>query len=99
MVSKDIETFLAAKRQESIRQRIHIAVIGVVLIYVVFLFLGLNPPFAGYIVSGIIVGALSFDLSGWSKPTTTDLLEVIERQINSDPNAIRLLAEKNAKQG
>ena len=96
MQEKDIEIFLSAKKKESLKRRIYIAVIGVVLLYVVVLFLGIHLPYSGYIVSGMVVGALSFDVGGWAKPTTTELLEVIERQIYSDPKAIRFLADKNA---
>lgn len=96
MTNKDIDIFLAAKRRETLHRHIDVAAVGVILLFVVALFLGLHIPFSGSIIAGIVVGTLGFNLGNWSKPTTSDLLDVIERNINQNPEAILLLAEKNA---
>jgi len=49
-----------------------------------------------FIFGGAIIGSLIGNFGSWTKISKSELIQVIEKQINKDPAAIALLAQKNA---
>ena len=98
-MSKEIvDKFLKAKQQQ--RRKKLATIIGVIalLIYVVFIYvLDYQNKFIESIVIGLIFGALISNLDIRLKGDTVtkeDLLALIEKNINSDPELIKQLNEK-----
>jgi hypothetical protein len=94
MTPADIETFLKVKRQIVWTQRVQIvvAVLALVGLTALLLFRQWDDATAN-MVWGIALGAAMFSAGARGNVPRDRLIELLERQINRDPNALRYLAE------
>ena len=94
---KDIDLYLEAKRQSKVRRNILILCILMLIIWIGLRFFGVNNTSLDIAVVSIFIGGLVNADGGSfiSFVTKSKLLDIIERQINSDPEAIKYVASKN----
>jgi len=98
MDSKDVERYLIAKRQQRFSTCITIAALLVCVAAGVLLYLGIAPSVSKAVLMGSAAGVLlansEFGLYG-AAVSRQSLLEIIENQINRDPDALAYLARKS----
>mgnify|MGYP000402384407 CR=1 FL=1 len=94
---KDIDLYLKAKRQSKVRKNILIMCILMLIIWIALRLLGVNNTMLDIIAISIFIGGLvNADGGSFSSfVPKSKLLEIIERQINSEPEAIKYVASKN----
>ena len=99
MDSKDVERYVVAKRQQRFAIYITIVALLICVAAAVLLYLGIAPSGAKVVLIGSAVGILlansEFGLYGAVVSRQT-LLEIIENQINRDPDALAYLAKKSS---
>lgn len=97
MEKQDIEVYLKAKKNQRYQ---NIALILVLIIEVVWFALyltGSSTPQINLIALASLVGFLLIGNLGFlGGVTKTDLISVLERQIDRDPEALRYLAKQSA---
>ncbi|MBL4822791.1 MAG: hypothetical protein JKX90_04615 [Colwellia sp.] len=94
---KDIDLYLEAKRQSKVRINILILCVLMLIIWIGLRFFGVNNTTLDIAAVSIFIGVL-VNADGGSFISfipKLKLLEIIERQINSDPEAIKYVASKN----
>lgn len=97
----DIKLYLKAKQQQKIGKIITVVAILFIALYVVLLFLGISTEFVEPIVIGVFIGAVWINNGtlGWWNVSKNQLIEVIEHQINSDPEAMKYLSKEAMDNG
>ncbi|MBE0365494.1 hypothetical protein PULV_b0075 [Pseudoalteromonas ulvae UL12] len=90
---KDIDLYLKAKRQLKIRRNILIMCILMLIIWIALRLFGINNTTLDIVAVSIFMGGL-VNADGGSFVPKSKLLEIIERQINSDPEAIKYVGSK-----
>lgn len=97
MDSKDLDRYVVAKRQQQFAACITVLALVLGVGAGVLLYLGIGPPVAKAVLIGSGVGLLlansEFGLHG-APVSRRALLEIIQNQINRDPDAIEYLARK-----
>ncbi len=97
MNEKSINTFIRAKRQQKVSKAITLISITIIAIYIASLFLSLDIPYIEHIVIGLFFGSIlvNSDIPQYSfQVNKSELLDIIEDQINNDPKALELIAKK-----
>jgi hypothetical protein len=98
MDSKDVERYMLAKRQQRFTACITVAALLICVAAAVLLYLGIAPSISKAVVIGSAAGLLlansEFGLYG-TVVSRQALLEIIENQINRDPDALAYLARKS----
>jgi hypothetical protein len=96
---KDIDLYLRAKNQSKIRKNILISGFLVLIIWIGLRLFGVNNITLDSVTVGLLFTFLvNSDGSGVSPisfVSKSKLLEIIERQINSDPEALKYVISKN----
>lgn len=94
---KDIDLYLEAKRQSKVRRYFLICCILMLVIWISLRLLGINNTLLDITAVSIFIAGLANADGGSfiSFVPKSKLIEIIERQINSDPEAIKYVASKN----
>jgi hypothetical protein len=96
---RDIDLYLRAKQQSKIRKNILLLCVLVLSIWILLRFFGVNNITLDYVTVGLLFGFLvDAHGSGFSPISfvpNSKLLEIIERQINSDPESLKYVISKN----
>ncbi|MDP5213461.1 hypothetical protein ORJ66_10450 [Pseudoalteromonas tunicata] len=92
----DIELFLKAKRQLKIRRNILILCIVSLITWIALRFIGISHTYLDFVVLAVFLGGLVNADGGafFAFIPKSKLLDIIERQINKDPEAIKYIAKK-----
>lgn len=92
----DIELFLKAKRQLKIRRNILILCILSLITWIALRFAGINHTYLDTAALAVFFAGLANADGGafFAFIPKSKLLEIIERQINNDPQAIKYIAQK-----
>lgn len=96
MDEEDIRIYLASRRKEKLKAKAYYSALVVVIVAVIMHLTGVWSYGQIYMLVFVILANMFLDIGPWVKPTTKDLLDLIERQINQDPELIKLIAKKNA---
>jgi hypothetical protein len=93
MTNQDIDAFLAAKRQIRWIERVQIAVLVVAFVAVAMaVVIGIDDRSARDMLLGAVITAAVLNVGARSASPRDRLIELLERQINNDPEALRYLA-------
>lgn len=98
MEEQDVLTYLRAKNQSRARRIALSALIALICLYILLKFQSFTFPFMDWMAAGafLMTLLLNSDYVGWDNVTKKQLLSIIERQVNNDPDAQRIIAAKNA---
>ena len=97
MDEKNINTFNRAKRQQQLSKKITLISIFIIVFYIVSLFLSFNIPYMEPIVIAVFFGSIlvNSDISPYSFIVKkSELLDIIEDQINNDPQTLEFIAKQ-----
>ena len=95
---EDVRIYSKAKRQLKIGKYILSLAIIVMVISIAWMFTGVDSDWAKITaITAFIVALLSQNgFLGWGIVSQSQLIEIIERQINCDPEAIKYLSDIKA---
>ncbi len=95
MEKRDLNQYIRAKRQTKISAHVIVAAIVIIGIYVVLSIMNAEIPHLEYVAIGVLIGCIAANIdAGWSIVSKRELLGIIERQIQKDPDALMYLNEK-----
>ena len=94
MDRKDTDLYLLAKRQVEIGKVVVVFCIAVLLIGIALRAFGISNIYLDFIMAGLVIGGIVTADGGSfrNRVSKAALLEIIERQINTDPEAIRYVS-------
>ena len=99
MDSKDLDRYLMAKRQQRLANYISLVATALAVGAGVLLYLGIEPGASKAILIGSAIGLVlansEFGLHG-AVVSRQSLLEIIESQINRDPEALSYIAKSSS---
>lgn len=98
MEEKDVLTYLKAKNQSRARRIALSALVALICLYILLKFQNFTFPFMDWMAAGafLMTLLLNSDYVGWDNVTKKELLSIIEKQVNEDPEAQRVIAAKQA---
>jgi hypothetical protein len=93
---KEIDIYLEAKQQSKANKAMTVISILALITFVALRLLDISNAYLDVVVISVFIGALvnANGSSFISHVTRSQLLKIIERQINSDPEAIKYVASK-----
>jgi hypothetical protein len=97
MELREIDLFLKAKRQWRYARRATQVALALVMLALVLLLAGFDSGWIWGLMGGAALGGLGANselLANWGVVTRAELLDLIEAQINRDPEALRHLRSR-----
>lgn len=98
MDNKDIDLYLSGRKKETLKRKIYFMSIALSIAIVLAHSIGLleSNQFDVYLLAFCVVFNAFLYIAPWEKPRTCDLLNIIEKQINNDPELIEKVANRNS---
>lgn len=98
MDKQDVLKYLRAKKQEKMRYIVTLASIVTLVLYILLRLNFVEFPYMDALAAGVFLGGVlgNSDIIKWGNITKSELLDIIERQVNSDPEALKYFSDKNA---
>ncbi|WP_019677957.1 hypothetical protein [Arsukibacterium perlucidum] len=94
MDKNDIRIYLSARKSEARIKVLQIFTIGIMSVFITLQAFGIEIPIFSYAVSGLVIASLAASIGGWASPSKSELLDIIEREINNNPSALRYISGK-----
>jgi hypothetical protein len=101
MNESDLELYLRARDKLSLGNVVYLIAVAITALAILTVYIPGFEQFTKYLfMASIFVGTLTFGVRSRIYVSRADLLDILERQVNNDPEALRRVAQfSNKKSG